>query len=243
MHCHTAPNPFHQHPLVLFLLLLVLLVFLVLYYPPSFPHTAMSSLPREVWLWLQSLQLSVQVRNVRRDLSNGYVVAEIMQKYFPSDIQLHNFHKGTAINLKLENWELLQKLCAKESLEIDPKFINGCIHCKPGAAEPIVKILYSQLTGKQLKIISTNIDEEFSDIEYQASLPSYARSTASVAIKNNLKRTEMYSEPDLIATNTKIGDIMAKQKQLKELDKEMNPKRYNVQQLKSTGRRVLNNQG
>merc|ERR1719235_2286646 len=84
----------------------------------------MSALPREVWRWLQSLQLSVQVRNVRRDISNGYVVAEVLSKYFPSKVQLHNFDKGSAIDKKLANWQLLQKVFTSEGIDIDPHYIN-----------------------------------------------------------------------------------------------------------------------
>ena len=47
---------------------------------------------------------------MRRDISNGYVVAEVLSKYFPSKVQLHNFDKGSAIDKKLANWQLLQKV-------------------------------------------------------------------------------------------------------------------------------------
>lgn len=51
-------------------------------------HAEMSALPREVWRWLQSLQLSVQVRNIRRDIANGYVIAEILSRYFPTKVSM-----------------------------------------------------------------------------------------------------------------------------------------------------------
>ena len=41
-------------------------------------------LRREVLRWLMSLDLSHTVaQNVRHDLANGYIVAEVCQRYFP----------------------------------------------------------------------------------------------------------------------------------------------------------------
>jgi hypothetical protein len=45
----------------------------------------------------------------RRDFANGFLVAEILSKYFPQDIQMHSFENVTSQELKMANWRVLEK--------------------------------------------------------------------------------------------------------------------------------------
>lgn len=49
------------------------------------------ALPREIINWLDSLDLAYSVRNVRRDLANGFVVAEILSRYFPREVNIYTY--------------------------------------------------------------------------------------------------------------------------------------------------------
>ena len=65
------------------------------------------SLSRELIRWIQSLDLSIQIKNPRRDLSNEFAMAEIFSCYYPSDVEMFSYENATSQQRKSANWELL----------------------------------------------------------------------------------------------------------------------------------------
>uniref|UniRef100_A0A1A7XA86 Spermatogenesis-associated protein 4 n=1 Tax=Iconisemion striatum TaxID=60296 RepID=A0A1A7XA86_9TELE len=186
-----------------------------------------TALPRDVVKWLQSLLLSVYPKNVRRDLSNGYLLAEIFSHYYPREFSLHLYDKGVSLSAKQKNWSQIQQFIKKHNLHLMKEAIDGTIHCKPGAAELLVQEVYTILTNQRATDVRRR-EARFSDEEYQKQLPSVARSTASKAIKNNLTATEITAEPDISTNQRKAQIILRRHLEHKAAEKILNPGRFQV---------------
>lgn len=64
---------------------------------------------------------------------------------------------------------------------------------------------------------------DFTDQEYQELLPTVARSTASKAIKNNLRMTEIMAEPDISTNQRKAEMILHRHLEHKAAERILNP--------------------
>eukprot|EP00291_Cryptomonas_curvata_P001782 CAMPEP_0172187748 /NCGR_PEP_ID=MMETSP1050-20130122/21515_1 /TAXON_ID=233186 /ORGANISM="Cryptomonas curvata, Strain CCAP979/52" /LENGTH=188 /DNA_ID=CAMNT_0012862115 /DNA_START=17 /DNA_END=579 /DNA_ORIENTATION=+ len=142
-----------------------------------------SGLSRDVLKWLQSLDLSYSVKNVKRDFANGFLVAEIFSRYFPHEVQMHSFDNGTSLQKKLANWELLEKFFVKKRVPITRTMMDNVLHCKDNAAIPMLETIYTCLTSKKVQSVRPNNDDEL--------IPPFARPTASFVLKENLRDSEL----------------------------------------------------
>ncbi|XP_042594226.1 spermatogenesis-associated protein 4-like isoform X2 [Cyprinus carpio] len=182
-----------------------------------------AGLPREVLKWLQSLDLSFFPKNVRRDLSNGYLVAEIFSWYFPRDFHMHSYDNGASLAAKQSNWSQIER----QKISLLKEVIDGTIHCKPGAAELLVQEIYTILTNRRIQTIQ-RVEQGFTDKAYQDQLPMVARATASVAIKSNLSLSEVIAEPNIISNQHKVLAIIHRQIEQRREERTQDPKRFNV---------------
>ncbi|XP_030594634.1 LOW QUALITY PROTEIN: spermatogenesis-associated protein 4 [Archocentrus centrarchus] len=186
-----------------------------------------TGLPREVVQWLQTLDLSFHPRNVRRDFSSGYLVAQIFSHYYPRDFSLHSYDRGTSLSAKQRNWSQIERALEKQNLYLEEEAVDGTIHCKPRAAELLVQEIYTILTNRRISDVK-GPESDFTDEEYQKLLPSLARSTASKAIKNNLTVTEIKAVPDISTNQKKAENILRRHLERKAAERTLNPGRFKV---------------
>ena len=69
---------------------------------------------KDVYEWVDSFTLSKTKRNIARDFSDGMLVAEILQNYFPEYVNLHSYPSCHKVQMKRANWGFLkQKVYSK----------------------------------------------------------------------------------------------------------------------------------
>ena len=136
----------------------------------------MSHMPRELHVWLNSLNLTYKISNPKRDLSNGFLFAEIFNRYFPSDIEMYQIDNGFKLATKENNWEFLQKLFKRKGIPIENRDYDGVIHCAPDEAYTLLKKVFTILTGKEIE--ETAIDEP-------DETPDYAKPTIAAKARDH----------------------------------------------------------
>lgn len=188
----------------------------------------MSGLPREVLKWIQSLDLTWQVKTPKWDLTNGYLVAEVFSWYFPQDIQMHCYINGKSLETKQKNWDLLNNFIKRNRLDIPADLVEGTIHCKEGAAAALVEKIYEILTNRPIRKPQPETEPDFTDRAYQNKLPMHARSTATQAVKNNLRITEIQADSSRILNAQKAQKIINEHIEHRREERYENPERFNV---------------
>ncbi|MBN3300057.1 SPAT4 protein, partial [Amia calva] len=181
-----------------------------------------TGIPRDVLKWLQSLDLSFSPKNARRDFCNGYLVAEIFSWYYPGDFPMHSYDNGVSLPTKLGNWSQIERVLSKRDVSLPKELIDGTIHCKPGAAEILIQEMYTLLTNRQIKSVQEE-ETDFTDRNYQEKLPMVARSTASKAIKNNLRLSEVIAEPNISTNRQKARAIIHMHMQQRQTERVEDP--------------------
>ncbi|XP_006930608.1 spermatogenesis-associated protein 4 isoform X2 [Felis catus] len=193
-----------------------------------YPHPPKSSrLSPSVLRWLQGLDLTFFPRNVNRDFSNGFLIAEIFTIYYPRDLKLSSFENGTSLKVKLDNWAQLEKFLARKRLKLPKELIHGTIHCKAGVPEILIQEVYTLLTHREIKSIQDDL-VNFTDYSYQMRLPLVPSSTASKSIKDNIRSSEIKSNPNTLSNELKVEFLFLLQMLQRKLRRKLNPKWFEV---------------
>lgn len=156
----------------------------------------MSGIPREVLRWMQGLDLSYSVKNPKRDLANGFLIAEIFSRRYP-EIQMHSFDNGTEVSRKLSNWEHLERMFSKLNIPLGKKYWEPVLYYAPDAAVEYLKSVYMFLEKKEINIPPVQEPEK---------PPPYARPIAV----NLLRNTEFQRIQDKKTQETKAYTILTK---------------------------------
>ena len=137
------------------------------------PPEKIESLPREVIKWIQSLDLTYSIRNVKKDFNNGFLVAQILSRYYPitnnieqnkKAIQMHQISNGFSMATRKDNWDQINKFISKiTEITTSINDLDTFIKNENGEVLLFIISLYQELTKRRIpllegKVITTDID-------------------------------------------------------------------------------------
>ena len=96
-------------------------------------------IPREITAWFNRLDLTYAVKNLTRDLANGFVVAEIVSRYYPKEIDMYQFYNGLKIEKRFDNWKRVAKVLEKHGRRCPDAQFEPVIYLKKDAALDFIK--------------------------------------------------------------------------------------------------------
>ena len=120
------------------------------------------TLPREILKWIQGLDLSYSVRDVRRltiiplinfrDLNNGFLIAEIYSRYKHYKISMHSFDNSQNSERRKNNWDLLEQFHKKNAIPYEPELVPRILENDFDALYDYMKGMFSYLTSKKFSL-------------------------------------------------------------------------------------------
>ena len=110
------------------------------------------SFPREIIKWIQSLDLSVQFRNTRRDLANGFLIAEIISRYRPGVLSLHSFENSHKTFFREDNWKQLAFVFSKLKMDFKEEEYDDIKDYNVDKTICFIVKLYQKLTHRKVEL-------------------------------------------------------------------------------------------
>lgn len=104
----------------------------------------------ELLNWVSSLRLSKKCRNINRDFSDAYLMAELIHNFYPRMVDLHNYESTLKVERKIYNWNTLNtKTLKKLGIGIDSTSINNIANSSPGSIQKLLINFQDLINGKQ----------------------------------------------------------------------------------------------
>ena len=129
-------------------------------------------MPKEVIKWIQSLDLTYSVKNIKKDFNNGFLVAQILSRYYPvtnnqaanfKAMQMHSISNELSMKARRDNWTQINKFLIKKMMFQPVQDMEIFIKNENREILLFIISLYQKLTKRYIpllegKIISTEID-------------------------------------------------------------------------------------
>ncbi|KYM96281.1 PREDICTED: sperm flagellar protein 1-like [Cyphomyrmex costatus] len=160
----------------------------------------------EIYDWIDQIKFSRPKRNIARDFSDGVLMAELLKRYYPKYVDVHNYVAGNSIAKKTDNWSTLnRKVLSKIDMRLGKDAINQLAGSQPGIIEKVltdlrVKILKDSEKDRELLYFGHEDSEDNTETVKSVLNPDeLANKTVSRRIFTRLKQ-ELQEKNDTIST-------------------------------------------
>ncbi|KAL2712812.1 sperm flagellar protein 1-like [Vespula squamosa] len=116
----------------------------------------------EIYAWIDQITFSRPKKNISRDFSDGVFMAELLKRYYPKHVDVHNYVPGNSIAKKIDNWNILnRKVLSKIDMKLGKDIINQLANSQIGIIEKVL----IDVRAKILKNCNVDRDSLYSDYE------------------------------------------------------------------------------
>jgi hypothetical protein len=107
----------------------------------------------ELEKWFQSINIMAgPVSQWRTNFANGYLMAQILELFFSSEIQSVGFHTGVSSSNKRDNWRQLQTFFLRYEFPLSDNEIMGMMQAKKSAIVPMLLKLHGFLCNQGMVV-------------------------------------------------------------------------------------------
>ncbi|KAL6426664.1 hypothetical protein ACFW04_009209 [Cataglyphis niger] len=157
----------------------------------------------EIYDWIDQIKFSRPKKNIARDFSDGVLMAELLKRYYPKYVDVHNYVAGNSVARKIDNWcTLNRKVLSKLDMRLGKETINQLASSQPGIIEKVL----TDLRSKILKDSNADRESLYSGHEDSEEMVKSVLNPDEVANKSvprhifiRLKQ-ELHEKNDMIST-------------------------------------------
>uniref|UniRef100_A0A170YCW6 Sperm flagellar protein 1-like protein n=1 Tax=Triatoma infestans TaxID=30076 RepID=A0A170YCW6_TRIIF len=157
----------------------------------------------ELLEWLNNIEFSRPKKVIARDFADGRFMAELLKKYYPRMVELHNYPSANSISNKLKNWQVLNnKVLIPLGLGQSERFLTDVASGVKGTVEHLLCLIKNKIDDQKKKE-----EKEMEQVIYFEDEPF--KSTASPAEFKSMKTLVALKEEEIEALSSKVKHLEA----------------------------------
>jgi len=164
----------------------------------------------ELYTWIDQIPLSRPKKDLKRDFSDGVLVAEVIKHYHPHIVELHNYQSALGVSKKAVNWHMLnRKVFKKLGFEVSDEVIHNITNCRQWAIERFLLLLQSKVgagnTNQHPRLTQAGSGDRI-DAAGQGQIPYGTSAVAdNTSLPANFARSERQTGiPKLVGTSPQV---------------------------------------